>query len=259
MNKLTVSAIIEARMNSSRLKGKVIKKIFGKEILKILISRLNYSKEIDNIIVATSKKKTNKKLINFLKKNKYNYFFGSEDNVLKRIYNTAKKSGSNIVVRLTGDNPLVDPHTIDYMVKYFKKNYKKYDYITNNNFGDLKKRQIAFGLDVSLFKFKSFEKVYKLAKKKDDLEHPTLFFYRDGKKLFKIKNLKLRNNMIIDKKFRLTLDTKEDFLLLKKVIMHFDKLKKKFISINDLKLFMKKNSKLININKNVKQKLVNLH
>ena len=63
MNKLTVSAIIEARMNSSRLKGKVLKKILGKEILKILISRLNYSKEIDNIIVATSKKKLIKNLL----------------------------------------------------------------------------------------------------------------------------------------------------------------------------------------------------
>ena len=144
------------------------------------------------------------------------------------------------------------------MIKYFKKNYKKYDYITNNNFGDLKKRQIAFGLDVSLFKFKSFKKVYKLAKKKDDLEHPTLFFYRDGKKLFKIKNLKLRNNMIIDKKFRLTLDTKEDFLLLKKIIMHFNKLKRNFISINELRQYLHTNSKLININKNVKQKFINL-
>ena len=64
--------------------------------------------------------------------------------------------------------------------------------------------------------------------------------------------------MIIDKKFRLTLDTKEDFLLLKKIIMHFNKLKRNFISINELKQYLYKNPKLIKINKNVKQKLINL-
>ncbi len=257
MKNYIVSAIIEARMDSTRLKGKVLKKINGKELIKILISRLKICKELDNIIIATSKNKSNYKLVSFLKKNKLKYFLGSEDNVLLRVYKTIKRNKSDIIVRLTGDNPLIDPFSIDYMVKYFKKNYEKYDYVTNNNFGNILKRNIAFGMDISLFKSKSFEKVFLLAKKKEHFEHPTLYFYREGKKIFKIKNIKLPKNMILNKKFRLTVDTKEDFLLIKKIVNYCNKYKMNFISLNDIELFFKKHPKAIDINKHVKQKTIN--
>ncbi len=258
MKNYIVSAIIEARMDSTRLKGKVLKKINGKELIKILISRLKFSKELDNIIIATSNKKSNYKLIRFLKKNKLKYFLGSEDNVLLRVYKTIKKNKSDIIVRLTGDNPLIDPFSVDYMVKYFKKNYEKYDYITNNNFGNILKRNIALGMDISLFKTKSFEKVFLLAKKKEHFEHPTLYFYREGKKIFKIKNIKLPKNMILNKNFRLTVDTKEDFILVKKIVNYCNKYKMNFISLNDIKLFFKKHPKAADINKHVKQKTIKL-
>ena len=258
MKNYIVSAIIEVRMDSARLKGKIMKKINRKELIKILISRLKICKELDNIIIATSKKKSNKKLINFINKNKLKYYQGSEDNVLSRVYKTINKNKSDIIVRLTGDNPLIDPFSVDYMVRFFKKNFKKYDYITNNNFGDILNRKIALGMDISLFKSKSFEKVFLLAKKKEHYEHPTLFFYREGKKIFKIKNIKLPKKMTLNKKYRLTVDTKEDFLLLKKIVNFYDKHKIKFISLNDIKFFFKKHPEAININKHVEQKIVEL-
>ena len=84
-------AIIEARMNSSRLPGKILKKINGISFLELLIKRLSLTKSINNIYVATTTNKKDDKLIKVLKENKINYFRGSENNVLDRVIKTCEK------------------------------------------------------------------------------------------------------------------------------------------------------------------------
>ena len=91
MKKNNTSVIIQARFNSSRFKGKVLKKINGKSILEILVIRLKKSKQIDDIIIATSNNFNDKKIIKECKKLKVKFFQGSEENVLKRFFLTAKK------------------------------------------------------------------------------------------------------------------------------------------------------------------------
>ena len=86
-----VICIIEARMSSTRFPGKVLKKIQGKRLLEILISRLKLSQKISKSIIATSNKKIDQKIINFCKTKKISFFRGSEKNVLKRVYDAAKK------------------------------------------------------------------------------------------------------------------------------------------------------------------------
>ena len=149
--KKKIVAIVEARLNSKRLPNKVLMKIQGREILKIILERLKYSKKIDSIVVATTKNKKDNKIENFLKKNKYNFYRGSEKNIINRIIGAGDQYNADIIIRLTGDNPLVDPKMIDYMLNFYLKD-RNTDYLTNNNFGDLKKRKIAMGLDVSIFK-----------------------------------------------------------------------------------------------------------
>ncbi len=259
MKSKRVVAIIEARINSKRLVGKVLKKLNGKEIIKIILERLKFSKKIDTKLVATSKNKKDDKLVNLLK-GKYSYYRGSEKNVLRRVIEAGEKSNADIIVRLTGDNPLVDPFMIDFMIKYMLRN-PKIDYLTNNSFGILKKRQIAFGLDVSIFKLKKLKilekRVKKLHKKKEFFEFPTLYFYTIGKKFFNVKNIIIPKKFIINKNYRLTLDTQRDYVFFKKLFSNFKK--KDFVKNIDVKKILSNNPELSNYNKSVKQYDPNLN
>jgi spore coat polysaccharide biosynthesis protein SpsF len=253
--KKKIVAIVEARLNSKRLPNKVLKKIRGKEILKIILERLKYSKKIDTIVVAITKNKKDNKLENFLKKNKYNFYRGSEKNIINRIIRAGDEYNADIIIRLTGDNPLVDPKMIDYMLNFYLKD-RNTDYLTNNNFGGLKKRKIAMGLDVSIFKLNKLKIVEKLIKnlkgKKIFREYPTLYFYTLGKKNFKIKNIKLPQKFILDKKYRLTVDTIEDFKFFSKLFFYL-KNEKKYLSITKIKKVLLKYPLLYKINNKVTQ------
>ena len=109
-------AFIEARMNSSRLPGKVIKKLGYDTVIGVLIDRVKKAKNIDKIVIITSKKKENDKLVKLIKKKKVSFFRGSELNVYRRFIEAADKFRTKIAIRLTADNPLVDPKMIDSMI-----------------------------------------------------------------------------------------------------------------------------------------------
>ena len=253
--KKKVLAIIEARMNSKRLFGKVIKKLNGVEILKIIIDRLKTSKKISDVVVATSKNKKDDRIIKLLNKKKISYFRGSEKNLIKRLIGAADKFNADIVVRLTADNPLVYSKSIDFMIDFYNKNLK-FDYITNNSFGNLKRRNLALGLDISLFKLKKLQLVEKytrkLKNKKKFQEHPTLYFNTFGHKKFLIKNIKLPKLHIVPRKFRLTIDTKKDYIFFEKLFKCINK-KHKEITPKDINKALKENPNLSKINNKVHQ------
>ena len=108
-------------MRSTRLPGKVMKKIAGTPVIGIILKRLKKTKEANKVIVATAKNKENEILLKYLKKIKANYFCGSEDNVINRFYKTAKKYKATIIVRITGDCPLIDVKIVDSFIRKFKK------------------------------------------------------------------------------------------------------------------------------------------
>ena len=116
-------------MDSTRLPGKVMKNILNKPVLQLLIDRLKQVKLADEIIVATTKKKNDLKIVNLAKKNKIKYFQGDEDNVMKRVKNAAEKFKTKVIVSITGDCPLIDPAIIDQAIGLFKIN--KVDYVSN--------------------------------------------------------------------------------------------------------------------------------
>ena len=255
-NKLKFLTTIQARMNSSRLYGKVCLKFEkSKNTLEILIDRLKNSKYANKILIATTTKKNDDKIVRIAKKTNCLYYRGSEKNVLYRLNNATKIKGINCIIQLTGDNPFIDPLIIDYVVKFFIKNYPKYDYVTNNNLFD-KKKSVPLGMIVSVFKVQSLRKISKLANKQEHFEHPVLYFYQEGRKKFKIKNLKMPNKWCSELNPRITLDTKEDFLFLKKI---YNNLKNKDnFTLIDIFRLLKNKKYYLNINKNIKQKIPNI-
>jgi len=232
--KRKVLAIIQARYNSTRFPGKVVKKINNKTILEILIRRLSKSKHISKIIVACSNNRNDKEIVTICKKLDVNYFIGSENDVLDRFYNAAKKYKGINIVRITADCPLIDPKIVDNVISNFF--LKKVDYSSNTNpptFPD--------GLDVEVFKFSILKAAYMNAKKSEEREHVTPFIINNKK--FKKFNLK---NSIDYSSLRLTLDEKEDFILISKIIKNF-KSNLNFSLKNILDLYKKnKNFFLIN-------------
>ena len=232
-----------------------MKKINGKEIITLILERLLVSKKIDQIVVATTNNKDDNQIIKVIGK-KFDYFRGSEKNVLRRVIGAADKFNADLIIRITADNPIVDAKAIDYMINFYLKNLH-IDYLTNNCFGDLNKRKLALGLDISIFKkdkLKLIESyVKKLKKNKNTFyEFPTLYFYTVGKKIFNIKNITLPEKFFINKKFRLTVDTENDLKFFTSLFAHF-KNKKNYLNISDIKKILLKNPKLANINNEIAQ------
>ena len=200
-------------------------------MIEILLERLTYSKLIDDTIVAIPK--SDKRLENILK-DKYKVYLGDDEDVLKRYYLAAKKFKADIIVRITGDCPLVDSQMIDIgLKKYLNSNF---DYISNINpptFPD--------GLDYEIFNFKTLKKTYLNAKSKDDKEHVTKYIIKNSEfKKFNIESEKDYSNL------RITLDYKEDLILIKYILNKLNS-NKKFYYGDILRLY-KKNQKPFKIN-----------
>ena len=128
---MKVVAIVQARMGSTRLPDKVMKKIGGVPMIELLLSRLSLAKELDQIIIATSHDSKNQPLAQHVEKLGYLCVRGSEDDVLQRYLDAASAADADIVVRVTGDCPLIDPFLVDECVVQFIDS--KVDYLSNTN------------------------------------------------------------------------------------------------------------------------------
>ncbi len=241
-------AIIQARLDSSRLPNKVLLKIGKKSIIEIIAEKLKRSKELNNYVFCIPNDKENKFLKYYLKKRNINFFLGSKKNVLDRYYKTAKNFSADIIVRLTSDNPLIDVNLMDKMISKFKK--KKLDFLDNNS-----PSTFPDGLDVEIFNKKILNITKKKARSSDDLEHVTLFMKRQK---IKKENYFSKSNF---SNLRFTIDDIKDYenicnafediklkaLNWKKLINYLNKnktLKKKFIGKRNYGLTLNKGQKL---------------
>lgn len=236
-----IHCIVQARLGSTRLPGKIF--LIGKKkpLIDHLIERLKFSKQISKIIIATPETYGQDLFKIHFNLIKDNIFFGPENNVLARYYKCAKKFNSKIIVRITSDCPLMDYRIIDKMILYFKK--KKCDYLSN-----VHPRNYPSGLDVEIFKFSALKRAYFNAKKNFEKEHVTPYIWRNPKK-FKILNYKSVNlQKNLNKNYRLTLDYLEDYILIATIFKKLYKNDKKF-SFDKILKFLKKNHKISKINK----------
>ena len=201
--------IIQARMGSSRFPGKVLEKINNKPCLLILMERISLARMVDKITIATTNKKIDQDIVSFCKKHSFNYFCGSESDVLKRYFDCANKYKSDTIIRITSDCPLIDPEIVDQTVKlYYEKNV---DYAANTI--PPKTRKWPDGSDVEVFSRDALKKAFMNAKH-DEREHVTFYFWKSKAK-FKLAQLDNKYNWA---KYRYTLDYKEDLIRIKKII-----------------------------------------
>ncbi len=238
-----VHAVIQARMGSTRLPGKILKDILGEPMLLRLVNRVKSSKLLDDIIIATTTLGEDDAVEHLCSQNNIKLFRGDELDVLKRYYFAAKQFNSEIIVRLTGDNPLVDPKIIDIAVSTFlqTQEIETIDYLSTKNY--------PYGINVEVFSFSAVEKAYNQSSELHEREHVTPYLYNHPEK-FQIKYL--INN--IDLSFhRWTVDTQEDYVLIKEIYNSLYYKKEIFLLDDILKLFEEK-PELLSINKSIKQK-----
>jgi glutamate-1-semialdehyde 2,1-aminomutase len=206
---MKIIAIIQARMNSTRLPNKVMMRINDVPLIELLINRLKNSKYIDQIIVATSESKNNAPLANHIESLGYKVFSGSEDDVLERYFFAAKLYGASIVIRITGDCPLIDSNLVDDVISGFLKNDA--DYSSNREpptFPD--------GLDVEVFSTNALEEAHTKTKKSFHREHVTPYIIESNT----FKKFYLTNDQDLSKE-RWTVDEPEDLIVVKKIFKYF--------------------------------------
>lgn len=236
MSDQKIGCIIQARMSSTRLPGKVMLNIDEKDpIIYYVIKQISESRLCDQIVIATTTLPEDEEIVKFAKDMNVSCFRGSVEDCLDRYYQCAKEFSLSTIVRITCDNPLIDPTLIDDAIKLF--NSEKYDYVTN-----CRERTFPQGTEVEIFSFNALEKAWKEAKKYSEREHVTPYFYNNPDQ-FKIFNIRNNENL---SHLRWTVDRKEDLEFIKNIV---SKIKKSPILMSDILKLLKMEPELININK----------
>ena len=234
---MKIVAIVQARMGSTRLPNKVMKAIEGNPMIELLLKRLAQSKELDQIIVATSIDERNLPLINHVRKLGYSCEQGSENDVLDRYVSAAKIHQADVLVRITGDCPLVDPALVDEAIRGFKG--ANVDYFSNTS-----PPTYPDGLDIEVFTYKALEKANQETDDQFDREHVTPYLRNSGK--YKIESLKHSEDL---SSFRWTVDEAADFDVIEKIFQHFHP--QTNFSWGDVLALHKENPAIFDANKNL--------
>jgi glutamate-1-semialdehyde 2,1-aminomutase len=206
---MNVLAIVQARMGSSRFPGKVLCPINGVPMIGFLLQRLSASKFIDHIVLATSIEEKDQPLAAYVQNIGFEVFKGSENDVLDRFYCVAKDKNPQIIVRITGDCPFVDPAVVDSAISCL--NEHSVEYVSN-----IDPPTFPHGLDVEVFTFEALSRAWKHAESQYDREHVTPFI-REHKNTKKY-NLTTKEDYSA---CRLTVDEKEDLDTIKNVCRVF--------------------------------------
>ena len=244
---MKIGAIVQARMGSTRLSGKVMKDLEGKTVLEHVIDRVRQSKLIDAIIIATTTHNRDDVIEAEALRFGVKAFRGSEDDVLSRYYYAAKENNLDVVVRITSDCPLIDPKVLDEVIRCYVNN--DYDIVSNAG-SDLSKRTYPRGLDTEVFSFKILESAFTNAEETYQREHVTPYIYENSSSVYHYKN------DIDYSKHRWTLDTDEDFNLISEIYNHLYHGEHDFYLRDIVKLFEVK-PELFNINAHIEQKKLN--
>ena len=232
-----IGCIIQARMGSSRLPGKVLMKSDnGRPLLYHVVNQLRHCPKVKNLVIATTTNQEDDEIEKFANNNTIDVFRGSEKDVLDRYFQCAKKYSFSTIVRITSDCPLIDPQIVDKVIeRFFSGNY---DYATNTLI-----RTFPIGTDAEVFSFSALETAWKNAQLPSEREHVTPHLRNKGN----FKTINVENDTNISN-LRLTVDRIEDFELINEILNN--------LSINPihleniLELFSRK-PELIEINKHI--------
>lgn len=202
-----IAAIIQARMGSSRLPGKVMLDLMGEPDLWRVVERARKA-AVDTVIVATTTNPEDDTIEEWCEKRGVQVYRGSSEDVIARYRGAAEKVRATIIVRITSDCPLIDPATINRCIEYFQK--ENVDYASNCSNGP---RTFPRGLDVEVFSYDALVKADTEAKEKNDREHVTPYIWGNTNGTFAVAPA-LQASPEYKRDYRLTLDYPEDYELL---------------------------------------------
>lgn len=240
---MKVVAIIQARMGSTRLPGKVLKTVNGIPLLTYQLERLKTVKTIDELVIATTTKEADEPIVAFCLEHGIPYYRGSETDVLARFYMAAKQFQADAVVRLTSDCPIIDPNVVEEVINTYKTGM--YDYVSNTM-----ERSYPRGMDTEMFSMTNLEKAYQASKRLFEREHVTPYFYLNPT-LFKLGNVCCKHGDV--SAHRWTVDTEEDFIVIKKIIEELHSLNP-FFTLEDTLKLVNANPEWNKINAHIEQK-----
>lgn len=233
MNKNNIIAIVQARLSSSRFPRKVLTPLLGKPVLAHVVNRIKKAQQIDNVVIATTNQDEDLEIVDWCKANHVTYFRGDLNDVLSRFYHCAQEFKATHIVRVTSDNPLVDPAIIDLTIaKLLNENA---DYVANNL-----EKTFPHGLDVEFFTMQALSEAFNKSKEAYEREHVTQYI-RKNPLDFKISNLSSSVNL---HDIRLTLDEKQDYELIEIVM----KLLNEDVSLTNIQKLFEKYPSLKKIN-----------
>jgi spore coat polysaccharide biosynthesis protein SpsF len=238
---MRVVAIIQARMSSTRLPGKVLKDLGGETVLSRVVHRTRRARLLDEVVVATSILPADDDIVQECERLKAACFRGDEADVLDRYYRAAQQYAADAVVRITADCPLIDPELIDDAIRaLFDENA---DYATNSLVLTYPR-----GLDVEVFTVRSLEHAWREAKESYERVHVTPYFYEVGGR-FRIASLTAEADY---SQHRWTLDTAEDFELIQTIYARFDN--RDDMNWREVLALMDRQPELAKLNSQVRQK-----
>jgi len=243
-SELKITASIEARFSSSRLPGKVLNKVCGIPVLSHMVRRLKRSSFIDKIVIATTTNPKDIAICELAKQEGVDYFQGSEDDVLARVVDCHERAGSDVIVELTGDCPLIDVYWVDRVIEKFLEN--KWDFVSN-----CIPMTFPRGLDCKAFWYKDLKWMADNIKDMAVREHVSLHYY-EKKGRYKLGSIE-SPDWLKYPDYRWTLDTKEDLEFISKI---YEALytKDNYFNSWDIMHLLKKSPELLTINKDIAQK-----
>ena len=238
-----IGIVTQARMTSTRLPGKILKEANGKSLLQYHIDRLQQT-GLD-IAIATTINQTDDCVCKYADANNIKFYRGSENNVLSRYHETAVKFKYDIIIRVTSDCPLIDPHLIRNGVeKYLKLNNQNL-YMSNGV-----ERTFARGFDFEIFSFKLLDEAFRKATDEADLEHVTPYIWKNKSGEVEFYHIKQTEN---NGGLRITVDTVDDFKLIQTLI---EKYSADTLSYNEIENILKLHPELVALNSHIEQKKV---
>lgn len=241
-----VDVIVEARMRSSRLPGKVLLPGCGKPMLHHMVERLSWIPEVSNIIIATTLNRADDCIVELAEKLGVRCFRGDEDDVLGRVVKAASYFGTDVIVEITGDNPLLDPGISSKVIRAFLEHGNKVDFVTNDLI-----MTFPLGFNTRAFNRTLLESVEKEATHPVDREHVVNYICKRPQH-FKIYNIEAQG-IYRRPDLRLTLDIQQDYQVIKAVFDALYAENPKF-SVKDIISFLDAHPKIRDLNKDVVQR-----
>lgn len=244
MKSMNIVAVVQARMQSTRLPGKVLKEVVGRPVLWHIVQRLRAAKLVDRVVIAAPDGQADEPIHVFAEENGIDFYAGSEHDLLDRIYQAAKKYAADMVVWITADCPLVDPTVVDAVIQHYLDNQGRYDVVSA--FGPLQeKRPYPDGLDAMVFPFRLLEGMWREVKDPFWREWFAPNFSRQPEK-YRYGTMPVYRDL---SHLRWTLDREDDLEFISQVYQRLYRKDRIFLMEDVLKL-LEEQPELTEINKN---------